>query len=177
MWGSVVLAAPLNRRYRHGMTTPPPEPPSNDAASSASTPEGSASSAPPSPPPPTPEAPKKRRWKLKLTLLAILLVPLLFLVLYTVIMLNYAYSSGTKAGYLQRIEARGWFCKTDEGELLITSAPGVPAETWAFSVRDDSIAQQLLTRVGQRVVVRYEEHRGLPTRCFGATSFFVDSIL
>lgn len=110
-------------------------------------------------------------------MLAILLVPLLFLVLYTVIMLNYAYSSGTKAGYLQRIESRGWFCKTDEGELLITSAPGVPAETWAFSVRDDSIAQELLSRVGQRVVVRYEEHRGLPTRCFGATSFFVDSIL
>ena len=157
------------------MTTPPPEPPAEDAAPSASTPDDAAASASPLSPPP--EAAKKRRWKLKLTLLAILLVPLLFLVLYTVIMLNYAYSSGTKAGYLQRIEARGWFCKTDEGELLITSAPGVPAETWAFSVRNDSIAQELLTRVGQRVVVRYEEHRGLPTRCFGATSFFVDSIL
>ncbi len=157
------------------MSTPPPEPPADDAASSAPAPDTAASSTPP--PSPPPEAPKKRRWKLKLTLLAILLVPLLFLALYTVIMLNYAYSSGTKAGYLQRIEARGWFCKTDEGELLITSAPGVPAETWAFSVRNDSIAQELLTRVGQRVVVRYEEHRGLPTRCFGATSFFVDSIL
>lgn len=157
------------------MTTPPPEPPAEDAAPSASTPDNAASSA--SPPSPPPEVPKKRRWKLKLSLLALLLVPLLFLVLYTVIMLNYAYSSGTKAGYLQRIEARGWFCKTDEGELLITSAPGVPAETWAFSVRNDSIAQELLTRVGQRVVVHYEEHRGLPTRCFGATSFFVDSIL
>ena len=157
------------------MTTPPPEPPAEDAAPSASTPDNAASSA--SPPSPLPEVPKKRRWKLKLSLLALLLVPLLFLVLYTVIMLNYAYSSGTKAGYLQRIEARGWFCKTDEGELLITSAPGVPAETWAFSVRNDSIAQELLTRVGQRVVVHYEEHRGLPTRCFGATSFFVDSIL
>lgn len=145
------------------MTTPPPAPTPEDAALSA--------------PPPPSESPKQRRWKLKLGLLALLLVPLLFLVLYTVIMLNYAYSSGTKAGYLQRIEARGWFCKTDEGELLITSAPGVPAETWAFSVRNDSIAQELLTRVGQRVVVRYEEHRGLPTRCFGATSFFVDSIL
>lgn len=145
------------------MTTPPPAPTPEDAALSA--------------PPPPSESPKQRRWKLKLGLLALLLVPLLFLVLYTVIMLNYAYSSGTKAGYLQRIEARGWFCKTDEGELLITSAPGVPTETWAFSVRNDSIAQELLTRVGQRVVVRYEEHRGLPTRCFGATSFFVDSIL
>ena len=30
---------------------------------------------------------------------------------------------------------------------------------------------------GKRVVLFYEEHRGLPTDCFGATPFFVDSVV
>lgn len=152
------------------MTTPPPDTP--DPADVP--PESTAPPSSPAPPPP----PKRRRGiRAKLLLLSLLVVPVLFLVLYTAVMLNYAYSTGSKAGYLQRFESRGWLCKTNEGELLITSAPGVPTETWAFSVRDDAVAEQLRSRVGQRVLLFYEEHRGLPTDCFGATTFFVDSLI
>jgi hypothetical protein len=151
------------------MTTPPPESP------------------PPSPEPveePSPstddvKAERRRRLKRKLELIwhSILLVLVLGFAVYTTIMANYAYSTGSKAGYLQVFEDRGWLCKTHEGELLITSAPGVPPETWHFSVRDKDLVATLRPAVGKRVLLFYEEHRGLPTSCFGATDFFVDSVV
>ena len=150
-------------------TTPPPDSPDGSDTTPAP-----AAAAPDTATAPTPA--RRRGIRFKLLLLSLLLVPVLFLVLYTAVMLNYAYSAGSKAGYLQRFESRGWLCKTNEGELLITSAPGVPTETWAFSVRDDAVAEQLRARVGQRVLLFYEEHRGLPTDCFGATTYFVDSV-
>ncbi len=30
--------------------------------------------------------------------------------------------------------------------------------------------------LGQRVVLKYEEHRGIPTRCFGETQYFVTGV-
>jgi hypothetical protein len=151
------------------MTTPPPESP------------------PPSPEPveePSPstddaKAERRRQLKRKLELvwLSILLVLVLGFAIYTTIMANYAYSTGSKAGYLRVFEDRGWLCKTHEGELLITSAPGVPPETWHFSVRDKDLIATLRPAVGKRVLLFYEEHRGLPTNCFGATNFFVDSVV
>lgn len=122
-------------------------------------------------------APPPRRWKLKAFLLSLVLLPVLFVAFYTVIMLNYAYSEGNRAGYLQKFSRKGWLCKTYEGELAITSVPGVAPTTWEFSVRDRDVARQLTDASGKRVVLFYEEHRGLPTRCFGATPYFVDSVV
>jgi hypothetical protein len=117
------------------------------------------------------------RRKLELVWLSALLLLVLGFAVYTTIMAKYAYSSGSKAGYLQVFEDRGWLCKTHEGDLLITSAPGVPPETWSFSVRNKELAATRRPAVGKRVLVFYEEHRGLPTTCFGATNFFVDSVV
>ncbi len=151
------------------MTTPPPDipPPAPEPAGE------------PVPPPPDEKATRRRRLRRKLELgwLSVLLFLVLGFALYTTIMANYAYSTGSKAGYLQVFEDRGWLCKTHEGELLITSAPGVPTETWRFSVRDKDLLAALRPAVGKRVLVFYEEHRGLPTSCFGATNFFVDSVV
>ena len=151
------------------MTTPPPESP-------PPTPEPSED---PAPSPDDVKAERRRRLKRKLELiwLSILLVLVLGFAIYTTIMANYAYSKGSKAGYLREFEDRGWLCKTHEGELLITSAPGVPPETWHFSVRDKDLVATLRPAVGKRVLLFYEEHRGLPTNCFGATDFFVDSVV
>ena len=131
--------------------------------------------------PAAPEAaappPRKRRWKLKAFLAGLVLLPLLFVAFYTLIMLSYAYSEGNRAGYLQKFSRRGWLCKTYEGELMMTSVPGVAPTVWEFSVRDDAVARQLIEASGKRVVLFYEEHRGLPTDCFGATPYFVDSLV
>lgn len=117
------------------------------------------------------------RRKLELLWLGALLVLVLGFAVYTTIMANYSYSTGSKAGYLKVFEQRGWLCKTYEGDLLITSAPGVPPETWSFSVRSKELATKLVPEVGKRVLVYYAEHRGVPTKCFGATDFIVDSVV
>lgn len=135
-------------------------------------PDESVPSAPTAAPPP-----RKRRWKLKAFLAGLVLLPVLFVAFYTLIMLSYAYSEGNRAGYLQKFSRRGWLCKTYEGELMMTSVPGVAPTVWEFSVRDEAVARQLIDASGKRVVLFYEEHRGLPTDCFGTTAYFVDSVV
>lgn len=101
---------------------------------------------------------------------------LALLSLYTVLALNWSYSDGERTGYLQKFSRKGWICKTYEGELAMTTVPGVAPILWDFTVRDEAVASQMNTLVGQRVVLHYEEHRGLPTSCFGDTAYFADRI-
>lgn len=132
---------------------------------------------PSSPLPPSPLPPRRRwwhRWKLILSL--ILLTPIALLALYTVTALSWSYSEGQRAGYLQKFSRKGWLCKTWEGELALTTVPGVAPTMWNFTVRKASTARQVNLAIGRRVVMYYQEHRGVPTTCFGETSYFVDSI-
>ena len=93
--------------------------------------------------------------------------------LWTVITLNYTYSNGERAGYVQKISQKGWVCKTWEGEIAMANLPGAMPQIFAFSVRDDAVAKQISTLAGQRVSLTYEEHPGIPTSCFGDTDYFV----
>jgi len=129
---------------------------------------------PPPPAPPPPPQRKRRRWRLWLAVA--LLSPILLFVLYTVGALSWSYSEGTRAGYLQKFSKKGWVCKTWEGELALTTVPGVAPTLWEFTVRHDATARQLNVALGRRVLLFYREHRGLPSRCFGETSYFVDSV-
>ena len=95
---------------------------------------------------------------------------------YLLIAFNYSYSDGTRAGYIQKFSKKGWICKTYEGELAMTTVPGVAPVLWEFTVRDDKIAEQLTQVMGKRLVFHYEERRYLPTTCFGETSYFVDRV-
>ena len=101
---------------------------------------------------------------------------LVLLGLYIMLALNWSYSDGERTGYLQKFSRKGWICKTHEGELAMTTVPGVAPILWDFTVRDEGIVTQINTLVGQRVVLHYEEHRGLPTSCFGDTAYFADRI-
>ena len=92
--------------------------------------------------------------------------------IYIWAMLSWPYSEGERAGILQKFSSKGWICKTHEGELAISIVPGVTPVIWYFSVRDESVLPQLNAALGKRVVLHYREHRGLPTRCFGDTSYF-----
>ena len=51
--------------------------------------------------------------------------------------------------------------------------PGAIPEKFFFTVRDDSVAQLLNQGLGKRVSVGYEQHKGIPTACFGDTEFFI----
>jgi hypothetical protein len=95
---------------------------------------------------------------------------------YTWLTLTWDYSDGERAGLLQKFSNKGWICKTHEGELALYVVAGVQPEIWEFSVRDPAVARQLSAAVGHRVQLHYTQHRGVPTRCFGDTGYFVDRI-
>jgi hypothetical protein len=123
---------------------------------------------------PAPRKPRIPRWKWYL--LAGVLSPLVLFILYTVVVLNWSYSEGDRGGTLQKYSRKGWLCKTWEGELAMITAPGVPPEIWHFSVRDDSVSREVAAAVGKRVVLHYDEHRGVPTDCFAQTGYFVTGV-
>jgi hypothetical protein len=49
-------------------------------------------------------------------------------------------------------------------------------EIFAFTVRDDSIAQAINAAAGKFVTLHYEEHVGVPSSCFGETRYFVTHV-
>ncbi|MFN3544514.1 MAG: hypothetical protein ACK4UX_06650 [Thiobacillus sp.] len=115
-----------------------------------------------------------RRW-LK-WLFGLVVLPVLMVAAYLALVLNWSYSDGERAGYLQKFSRKGWVCKTWEGELAMTTVPGVAPVLWNFTVRDAAVAAQLNALLGKRIVVHYEEHRGIPTSCFGDTAHFVTRV-
>src|SRR5215213_9417602 len=117
-----------------------------------------------------------RRHPVLLTLGILLLLPALLFTLWAGITLNYTYSSGERAGFLQKISQRGWLCKTWEGELQLSAIPGSQPEKFLFTTRSDSIAAVLSSLSGQRVVLDYKQHIGVPGTCFGDTEYFVTGV-
>ena len=109
-------------------------------------------------------------------LLGLLIGAALAFAAYTELMLHWSYSRGERAGYVQKLSKKGLICKTWEGEMALVSMPGTVSEKFAFSVRDDAVAAQINQTVGSRVTLVYEQHIGLPTTCFGDTSYFIKEV-
>jgi hypothetical protein len=118
-------------------------------------------------------APTRRRWPLIVA--GVVLTPILLAALYTAVVLTWSYSEGDRSGNLYKFSRKGWLCKTWEGELNITPTAAAPS-IWKFTVRDEQVAKQINEVLGSHVVVHYSEHRGVPTSCFGETSYFVDGV-
>ena len=131
---------------------------------------------PESAPAPTPRPGFARRHWGKLTLLALIAGPIAIVSLWAMAALSYSYSTGTRTGYVQKLSKRGWICKTHEGELAMVQMPGQPAMMFAFTVRDDAVVRRIEELHGHRVVLEYDQHRGLPTSCFGETEYFVKEV-
>jgi len=131
-------------------------------------------------PTPTPAPAPRRgffaRRKLATVLVAIVLLPVLGFALWVALTLNYTYSRGDRAGLLQKFSERGWICKTWEGELVLSAVPGSAPEKFIFSVRSDSIANEVNKLNGRRVILYYEQHKGIPSSCFGDTEYFVTGV-
>jgi hypothetical protein len=113
--------------------------------------------------------------------------PLLFLFLFVILFvggfaayvwsaLHINYSEGERAGFIQKFSRKGWICKTWEGELAMMNLPGTMPELFKFSVRDPAVAARLNQTIGQRVRVHYEQHKGVPSDCFGETEYFVTQV-
>ena len=107
---------------------------------------------------------------------AIFLVPIVLIILYLLLVLNWSFSDGDRVGYLQKFSHRGWLCKSYEGELAMTTVPGVAPWIWTFSVWDKGVADRVNLLLGKKVVLHYREFRGIPTDCFGSTDYFVDGV-
>ena len=89
---------------------------------------------------------------------------------------HWSYSSGERAGWVQKFSNKGFICKTWEGELALVSLPGSTTEKFYFTVHDEAVAQQISKYIGKRVALHYEEKMGLPTECFGETRHFVKGV-
>ena len=95
---------------------------------------------------------------------------------FTWVTLHWAYSDGERAGYVQKLSRKGWLCKTWEGEMAMVTMPGTVAEKFAFTVPDNAVAAKLNASVGKRVALHYEQHKWLPSSCFGDTEYFVTAV-
>ncbi len=91
--------------------------------------------------------------------------------------MRYVYSSGERAGYVQKFSKRGWMFKTWEGELAMVNLPGAMPEKFDFSVVNKGVPEKLQQTMGQRVVVKYEQHRYVPLPLFAETEYFVIDVL
>jgi hypothetical protein len=126
------------------------------------------------PPPPAPV--KKKRNKLLIGLLILVIVPAIIIALWIWVTLGYTYAMGERAGFVQKISKKGWLCKTWEGELAMANLPGTMPQIFTFTVRSDSIAHVLEQNAGKQVSLTYEQHRGIPSSCFGETEYFVTRV-
>lgn len=121
---------------------------------------------------PTQKPRGKGRWKITAVLL-LLVLPMAAFALWVTIALNFSYASGERAGFVQKLSNKGWVCKTWEGELALANGPNVMPEIFRFTVRDDQVAQTINNSLGKQVKLSYEQHKGVPTQCFGETEYFV----
>ena len=106
-------------------------------------------------------------------MILILVVAGLLFAAYIWAMLSWSYSSGERAGWIQKLSDKGYICKTWEGEMALVSLPGSMPEKFIFTVWDDQTAERLHAVMGKRVALHYEQHIWLPTSCFGETGYFV----
>ena len=126
--------------------------------------------------PATPVPVRKRHRKVFIVLFALLLIPAVIVALWIWVSLGYTYSSGERAGYVQKISKKGWICKTWEGELAMANLPGTMPQIFVFTVRNDSIAKVIEQNAGKQVSLTYDQHRGVPTTCFGETEYFITGV-
>jgi len=91
-----------------------------------------------------------------------LLLVLAVVALYVVVEMNWSYSTGERAGWIQKFSRKGWLCKTWEGEMAMVTMPGTVPEKFAFTVRDEHLVAQINQTMGRRVALTYEQKKGPP---------------
>jgi hypothetical protein len=108
--------------------------------------------------------------------LGVVVAAVLLVTGYFWVVLSWNYSTGERAGWVQKFSKKGWVCKTWEGEMAMVSMPGATQEKFFFTVWDDAVAGEINKVMGKRVSLHYEEKVGLPTSCFGETRHYVTKV-
>jgi hypothetical protein len=90
--------------------------------------------------------------------------------------MHWSYSSGERAGYVQKFSKKGWVCKTWEGEMAMVTMPGTMSEKFLFTVKDDAVAASVNKSLGKRVALHFDQHRWIPSSCFADTEYFVSEV-
>jgi hypothetical protein len=106
----------------------------------------------------------------------LLILPLIIFAAWTWFTLSWSYSSGERAGFVQKISQKGFMCKTYEGELILVTVPGTQAEKFYFTVKDPEVFKQINTTIGKRVRLVYDQHKWIPSSCFGDSEYFVNQV-
>lgn len=106
-------------------------------------------------------------------LIIVLAVVLVGFAGYTWLSLHWSYASGERAGYVQKLSHKGWVCKTWEGEMAMVTMPGTLTEKFQFTIPSEAVAEKINANLGKRMTLSYEQHRWIPSSCFGDTEFFV----
>ena len=143
----------------------------------SSTPPASTPRGPAAPPPREGPGFLARSWRwIKRALWMVFFAVIIVAALWTWLALTFDYSSGERTGVVQKFSRSGWLCKTWEGQLAMVNYPGSMPEIFLFSVRDDATAAEINRLLGQRVRLHYEQHKFVPTTCFGETEYFVSKV-
>ncbi|KAA9355099.1 hypothetical protein [Larkinella humicola] len=113
-----------------------------------------------------------------------ILIPLIILLLIFGVfyyLTAWSYSDGERAGTISKYSRRGYVFKTWEGVLNVGGFSGetgsLTPQYFDFSVKDDSVAQQInqAVKTGERVTLHYEEKLvKLPWN--GETKYFVTGV-
>ena len=117
------------------------------------------------------EEKKKMRWLPWLVSFVLALAAIA--IFYTWLTLTWSFSTGERVGYIQKLSKSGWICKTWEGEMAMVTMPGAIPDKFLFSIQDDKVAGRINGLAGKRVSLTYEQHKGVPTSCFGDTEYFI----
>ena len=115
------------------------------------------------------------RWKL-IVPIVVVIVPLAGFMSWSWVTLHVSYSNGERVGYIQKISRKSRVCKTWEGELAMVSMPVTAPQSFSFTVSGDVVARKIMDAAGQRVALVYEQHRGVPSKCFGETEYFITGV-
>lgn len=110
------------------------------------------------------------------TIAGVVILIIALAALYTWATLTWSYSKGERTGYVQKFSSKGWLCKTWEGELTMLPVQGMVPEKFIFSVRDDAVAANINRSMSKKLALTYEQHKGVPSNCFGESEYFVTGV-
>ena len=110
------------------------------------------------------------------TALIIVAALMLLTALWIWLTLNWSFSEGERAGYIQKFSSKGWVCKTWEGEIAMVTMPGAIPEKFSFTVPEAPVVEKINALAGKRVVLSYQQHKFIPFSCFGETEYFVTAV-
>jgi hypothetical protein len=126
-------------------------------------------------------------WHLRRKMFWILGILAFFFLIYSLVILYFPYSEGTRSGVMRKLSKKGYVFKTWEGELQMSGIPSpvdmsqlsTGGNIWNFSVAgsQDGVIKSLqdAEAKGARVTVHYIQHlRQLDWR--GETVYFIDNV-